>query len=318
MGLFSHADQSKLWQTGRPGERDPHGWAGRIGDLMISQNGNENISMNISLSGNNFFQNGYNTSGFAVKPNDNIGLTGYDMTNSYNTIRNEAIDNMLDRDYSDIYQKTYADIFKKSKDGNADFQAAIDAVPELSTSFSDTELSQQFKMVAKVIAARQILGFSRQTFFIDFRGWDHHDDTLTLQAEKLPYLDNALFEFAQAMQELGVHDKVTTFTGSDFGRTLTSNGDGSDHAWGGNVMVMGGAVNGGQIYGNYPSLEMSSEWMLDRGIMIPTTSASEYFAELAMWFGVSAGDTNEIFPDLTNFYNTASGPYPIGFMNTPA
>lgn len=317
LGLYSHSDQSKLWQTGRPGERDPHGWGGRIADMMMAQNGNENISMNITLSGNNFFQNGYNTSQYAISPSGSLGLTGYDMDYPYHQTRNLAIDNMLDRDYADIYEKTYADIFRKSKDGNAEYKAALDAVPEFATVFSSNELSQQFKMVAKTIAARQTLGFSRQTFFIDFRGWDHHDDVVALQSQKLPALDSALSEFNAVLKELGVHNDVTTFTGSDFGRTLTSNGDGSDHAWGGNVMVMGGAVNGKQIYGNYPSLALNNNQMLDRGVMIPDTSASEYLAELAMWFGVSSGDLVDLFPDLPNFYDISSGSYPIGFMNNP-
>ncbi len=318
LGLYSHSDQSKLWQTGRPGERSPHGWGGRIADLMLSQNGNENISMSITLSGNNFFQNGYNTSQYAVSPIGNAGLTGYDKDYPYFQTRNLAIDNMLDRDYADIYEKTYADTFRKSKDGNAEYKAALDAVPEFATSFSSHELSQQFKIVARTIAARQTLGFSRQTFFIDFRGWDHHDDVILRQSEKLPFLDNALDEFNSVLKELGVHNDVTTFTGSDFGRTLTSNGDGSDHAWGGNVMVMGGSVNGAHIYGDYPSLELNNSQMLNRGIMIPSASASEYFAELAMWFGVSSGDLIDLFPDLPNFYDITSSSYPIGFMNTPS
>jgi len=169
--------------------------------------------------------------------------------------------------------------------------------------------------VAKVIASREALGFTRQTFFINFGGWDHHDGVLEKQADKLPILSAALGEFNTVLEELGVGSNVTTFTISDFGRTLTSNGNGSDHAWGGNALVMGGSINGGEIYGSYPSLELDSELMLRRGRLIPTVSAAEYIAEMALWFGVSPSDVNDILPDLPNFFDTLQGGYPLGFMN---
>lgn len=314
LGLFSHSDQIKHWQTGRPGDRTSHGWGGRISDLIQSQNANPNLSMNVSLSGNNFFQNGENSTEFSIKSDGQFGLNGFGTDNNYHTIRDAAINNILERDYADIYKKTYTNTMKKSVEGSLEMEEALSAVSEFNTQFSNSTLSEQLKMIAKVIAAREDLGFSRQTFFINFGGWDHHDEILESQQEKLPVLDSALGEFMQVLQELGVANNVTTFTISDFGRTLTSNGDGSDHAWGGNAMVMGGAVNGGQIYGESPSLELDSELMLPRGVLIPTTSASEYFAELATWFGVSQGDLFDIFPDLSNFYSPGSG-YPIGFMN---
>jgi len=311
LGLFSHSDQIKHWQTGRPGERSSHGWGGRIADLILSQN--DNLSMNVSLSGNNFFQNGETSSVFSIKPTGDFGLNGYGIDNNYNTIRDEAINSILERDYADIYKKTYTNTMKKSLEGNLEMEEALNEVAPFSTQFSDHDLSTQLKMIAKVIGARDTLGFERQTFFVNFTGWDHHDEILESQQEKLPMLDAALAEFMSALEELGVSDDVTTFTISDFGRTLTSNGDGSDHAWGGNAMVMGGSVNGGAIYGDAPSLELDSELMLPRGVLIPTTSSSEYFAELAKWFGVSQSDIHEIFPDLSNFY-TGTG-YPVGFMN---
>ena len=131
-------------------------------------------------------------------------------------------------------------------------------------------------------------------------------------------LSQALAEFNSALEEIGADTNVTTFTISDFGRTLTSNGNGSDHAWGGNAIVMGGGINGGEIYGEYPSLALESEFMLRRGRVIPTTSSAEYIAELALWFGVSPSDVNDILPDLPNFFDTSTGNYPIGFMNPNA
>ncbi len=314
LGLFSHSDQIKHWQTGRPGDRSSHGWAGRMADLIQSQNANSNLSMNISLSGNNFFQSGENATEFCINGSRDFGLSGYGTDNNYHAIRDEAINEILERDYVDIYKKTYINTMKKSLEGSLEMEEALASVEDFNTQFSNTDLSNQLKMIAKVIATREELGFGRQTFFINLGGWDHHDEILESQQEKLPILDSALGEFMSVLEELGVENDVTTFTISDFGRTLTSNGDGSDHAWGGNAMVMGGAVNGGEIFGDCPSLELGSDLMLPRGVLIPTTSASEYFAELAAWFGVSQGDIFEIFPDLENFYSPGSG-YPIGFMD---
>jgi uncharacterized protein (DUF1501 family) len=317
LGLYSHSDQIKHWQTGRPGDRSTHGWAGRMADLIQSQNGNPDLSMNISLGGTNYFQNGNSTSEFSIQADGEFGMRGYGTGNSYHDLRDGAINDILERDYSDMYKKTYVDTFKKSVDGSVILEEALAEVPDFNTSFSPTTLSSQMKMIAKVIAARESLGFTRQTFFINIGGWDHHDEVLESQQEKLPELDSALSEFMSVLEEMGMEDNVTTFSVSDLGRTLTSNGNGSDHAWGGNAMIMGGSVNGGQIYGEYPSLEINSDLMLPRGVIIPTTSASEYLAELAMWFGVSQSDLFEIFPDLNNFYNPGSE-YPIGFMNQSA
>ena len=128
-------------------------------------------------------------------------------------------------------------------------------------------------------------------------------------------VDQALGSFNDVLEELGLQDCVTTFTISEFGRTLTSNGNGTDHAWGGNVMVMGGQqLNGGQIFGDYPSLALGNNLEIGNGVLIPTTSADEYFAELAMWFGVGSAELATIFPNLSNFYSIGSGA-PIGFLN---
>ena len=171
-------------------------------------------------------------------------------------------------------------------------------------------------MIAKVIAARNQLGMCRQTFFVNIGGWDNHDEVLNSQDYLFGVVNNAMSEFYTVLQELGVQDKVTTFTVSEFGRTLTSNGNGSDHAWGGQQMVMGGAVNGKEIYGTYPSLSLTSNDLnvSNRGVLIPTLSTDEYFAELALWFGLSPTDLPLIFPNITNFYVPGSPNYPIGFL----
>jgi uncharacterized protein (DUF1501 family) len=133
----------------------------------------------------------------------------------------------------------------------------------------------------------------------------------------LSEVDNALHQFNAALEQLGVADKVTTFSLSEFSRTLTSNGNGTDHAWGANVFIMGGAVKGKRIYGQYPSLALGNANPLEigGGSLIPTTSADKYFAELALWYGVPSSELVTLFPNIGNFYNPMSGQYPIGFLN---
>ena len=170
-------------------------------------------------------------------------------------------------------------------------------------------------MAAYSMAAHEALGMKPQIFFIDYSGWDHHDQVLETQSAMLSELDTALGEFSAAVTELGLGNQVTTFSLSEFGRTLTSNGNGTDHAWGGNVMVMGDTVKGKNIFGEYPTLALESSIEVGNGILIPQLSADQYFAELALWFGVSPSDLPAIFPSLTNFFQPGSG-MPIGFINS--
>jgi len=170
-------------------------------------------------------------------------------------------------------------------------------------------------MAARMMKARETLGFRRQIFFVEYSGWDHHDELLNNQSAMLSVVSQAMGEFHDALVELDLLDQVTTFSISEFARTLTSNGNGTDHAWGGNVMVMGGSqVNGGRIFGNYPELNLGNDGMLWDGVLIPTLSADSYFAELARWFGVDPTDLSLIFPNLVNFYDVNSTELPIGFM----
>lgn len=319
LGLYSHSDQGQQWMTGLPNGRSATGWGGKVADLIRDMNTNQNISMNLSLSGTNIFQTGQETVEFALDAyNGSSGIEGYgdhDEWNVFDRMRTRAIDNMLEREYQDMFQKTYVDVIRKSRDGHLQFQEAVGNVPQLQTTFTDNYLSRSFQMAAYSIAAHEALGMKRQIFFIDFGGWDHHDEVLNNQNAMLYDLDTALGEFSSALTELGLGNQVTTFTMSEFGRTLTSNGNGTDHAWGGNVMVMGDAVKGKNIYGEYPTLALSSNIELGSGVLIPQLSADQYFAELALWFGVDEGELPTLFPAVTNFYTPGSG-LPIGFLNT--
>jgi uncharacterized protein (DUF1501 family) len=155
--------------------------------------------------------------------------------------------------------------------------------------------------VARLIASRERLGMSRQVFFVATGGFDTHDDQLQDQPGLLANISASLAAFHSATVELGVASQVTTFTQSDFGRTLSSNGDGSDHAWGGIQLVLGDAVRGRTIYGEYPSLELNGTQDVGGGRMIPVVSSDQYAATLARWFGLGEPQLDAIAPSLRNF-----------------
>jgi uncharacterized protein (DUF1501 family) len=317
VGLLSHADQIQQWQTSLPQTRSSKGWGGRMADILKATNANQNISMNISLSGTNIFQVGESTAEYAIRASagGSVGISTYDSSTALDQALKRGTESLLAEQYQDIFKKTYADKITDSQANHEEFSAALKQAPVLSTAFSDNPISANMELIAKTIAVRDTLNVSRQTFFITFGGWDHHDEVLNNQVNMLGVVSKALAEFQAAMEELNLSDCVTTFTASDFGRTLTSNGNGSDHAWGGNVMVMGGKVNGGKIYGEYPSLAIGGKDDIGGAIILPKISTDEYFAELSKWFGISKGDMPYVLPNIGNFYDVNSSSLPIGFMD---
>ena len=315
LGLLSHADQIQQWQSGMPHQRSANGWGGRVAELVQSMNTNRKISMNISLSETNVFQQGNEIFEYAITPDGATGLYGRGGSWDLELIQQAALDNLLDQQYQDVFKQTYVNTIKTSIDATEEFQEVMQHAHSFSTPFSDNYVSSSLRMIARVISVQAELGFQRQIFFLNFGGWDHHDAVLDNQADMLPIVSRALSQFQAALEEINRAAEVTTFTISDFARTLTSNGDGTDHAWGCHTMVMGGDVRGGRIYGAYPSLELGNPLDLYNGVMIPTTSTDQYFAELALWFGVSQSQAMELFPHLHNFYNPQSAGQPIGFLN---
>ncbi|MDH3650219.1 MAG: DUF1501 domain-containing protein, partial [Saprospiraceae bacterium] len=279
-----------------------------------AMNSSNEISMNITLSGTNVFQFADKIVEYSVSPSgDGYGIRGYQGDHDFDLARTALIDGLMYHDHEDMFKNTYVDIIRNSIEAQESFQQSIAAVPEFTTSFSDNSLARSFEMIAKIVASHDALGFKRQIFFVRVGGWDHHDNLLQNQNGMLGGVSDALSQFASALEEIGAFDQVVTFSMSEFGRTLTSNGDGSDHAWGGNVMVMGGTVKGASLYGTYPSLILGNPLDIGRGRIIPTLSNDEYFAELALWFGVAPSELSNIFPNITNFYSSGSTP-PIGFL----
>lgn len=320
LGLFSHADQEHQWQTAIMDERTAVGWAGRIADIIGDQNTNQNISMNISMSGTNVWQTGKQTVEYSMdRFNGPIGISGYDpsSTGLLTSIRTEAIDNMLSNNYKNVFERSYAETIENSKDAFLQFEAALDTFPDFTnTTFSNNYFSEAMKMIARTIAVRDELGFQRQVFFVTDGGWDHHDELLNNQEGMLGVISDGMAEFNAALEEIGIADCVLTFSMSEFARTLTSNGNGTDHAWGGNVMVMGGPnlINGKQIFGTFPDLNQNGNDIVENNKTIPTTSVDEYFAEISRWFGVANSDLDLLFPQLSNFYSSNSPNNPIGFI----
>ena len=315
LGLFSHSDQTNQWHTASPGDRLIKGWAGRISDIMHDINDNDVISMNVSFAGSNTFQSSNMGVEYTVSNDGAINLHGYGDMYGAGPARTRAVDQLLAQQHNDPFKSTYTGKVRQSIDSSIQFNEAIENVSEFNTQFSQNYLSGNFEMIAKIIAARESLGFSRQIFFIDFGGWDNHDELLNTQAGNLTLVDQALVEFNAVLEELGMTNDVVTFTMTEFGRTLTSNGNGTDHAWGGNSLVMGGPVIGNRFYGDYPSLALNSDLELGGGVLIPTLPNDLYFAELAMWFGIEQSDLHDVFPNLGNFYAQGSTHQPIGFLN---
>lgn len=323
LGLMSHSDQFKHWQTSRPNERLNSGWFGTIADTVQPNKANDAISMNVSLAGSNIMQNGVKSREYSVTSKGSIGLKVKDDTNpalrELNEVLLKGFDDMLAATSGSSFDNTYVNGVKYSQEQHEKFSAATKNIT-VNWTGGDSELAQQLEMVAKTIKARAALGMAgkQQTFFVRYIGWDHHSELLKSQQRMLKIVDDALSGFQQALNELGVAEEVVTFTGSDFGRSLTSNGNGTDHGWGGNTLVMGNAVKGGEVFGTYPNLNLGNTNPLDigGGVLIPTTSTDEVYAELALWFGAEKATLPRLFPNLTNFYDVTSDGNPLGFIKT--
>lgn len=314
IGLFSHSDQSNQWQTAIADNRSNKGWAGRMADLMYTVNSNDLISMNVSLSGSNVYQSGVNVVEFTLNNEGASGIYDYDADWGTNPAKKDGILKMLQAKYNDPFKQTYVNTFKRALDGNLTFNSAIKEAATITTPFGDNDLANSLKMIARTISVRKKLGFKRQIFYINYSGWDHHDELLDKQKTMLQTLDEAIDSFQKSLQELNIADNALTFTMSEFGRTLSSNGNGTDHAWAGNAMVIGNPVKGKKIYGSFPNLALKSNIDLGNGVLIPDLANDLYFAELALWFGLKPSDLHDVFPNLGNFYATGSTKAPLGFL----
>jgi len=312
--LFSHSDQQIQWQTSVADQASLSGWAGRIADLYHNSiNNNNPLSMNISIAGNNAFQVGELINQYHLTNQGSVSLNDTFWGDGDNRLA--ALQTLLAQPQSNLFQRGYADIFNRSIELDALISSAMDGAAPITTTFPQqlgwNTLSEQLEMVARMINVQSTVGMNRQVFFVKVGGFDNHDNHLVDHAIGMQNIDGAVTAFQEAMSELNMENQVTLFTASDFSRTWISNGQGSDHGWGASHFVIGGAVNGGDFYGNMPVIEPGSiNSVSDHGRCIPTIAVDEYAATLASWFGVSSGLISDIFPNIGRFNSSD-----LGFMN---
>jgi uncharacterized protein (DUF1501 family) len=302
--LFSHSDQQQQWQT-TPGSST--GWGGRAADILAAMNPSSTFPTGLSLAGNSLFLTGQNTTPASVS-NGGLGLEGSDGSPASNA-RDAAFQQILtfDTGMSLIQNanRALADGIQAGKELNA----ALSTATALTTAFPNTSLGNQLKQVAQILKVRGNLGLNRQIFFVSQGGYDTHTGQLGQQAALFAELAAAMTAFDNAIQELSLDGKVTTFTESEFGRTCQpSTGAGSDHAWGSHQLVMGSALNAADVYGAYPSLALGGpDDITGRGVWLPSASLDQYAATLASWFGVPEASLLTVFPNLANFSRRTLG-----------
>lgn len=306
--LFSHNDQQSFWQASNA-EGANSGWGGRIGDLMQAGNGNATLTC-INASGNAVFLTGRQAVQYSVGTSGPIALTA--RTSLYgSTAASTALQALMSGTNPGLLANEHAKVSKRSLDAYAQVSTALASAPVLTTAFPTSSLGQQLKVVANLISMSSQLGARRQVFFVSTGGFDLHDSLVAQHPGLLNGVAAAAKAFYDATVELGISDKVTAFTGSDFGRTLLANTDGSDHGWGSMHFVLGGAVKGKQIYGTAPEYANNGPSDVGQGRLLPTTSVDQYAATLASWFGVANSDMTTVLPNMGN-YNSST--WNVGFL----
>ncbi|HQQ69991.1 MAG TPA: DUF1501 domain-containing protein [Alicycliphilus sp.] len=297
--LFSHNDQQSYWQSSSP-EGATSGWGGRMGDLFASGNDSATFT-SIGVSGNAVYLAGRNAVQYQVTPGGAVAVNGIRAPLFGSAAASSALQALMTGTRGQQLENEYVRVCQRSLNANTQLSGAVGGV-SLATAFpSGNSLADQLKMVAKLIAARGSLGAKRQVFFVSIGGFDNHDSLLKLHPGLMASVGSAMAAFYQATVELGVAGQVTTFTASDFGRTLVSNSDGSDHGWGSMHFVLGGAVKGAAYYGNAPVIANSGPDDVGQGRLLPGLSVDQYAATMAGWLGVSGTDLGLVLPNLGNY-----------------
>ena len=307
--LFSHNDQQSVWQSSSP-EGSRSGWGGRMGDLFAASNGNATFTC-VSASGNAVFLSGQSAVQYQVTSNGSVPLNGLKNPLFGSSACSAALRTLVTAPRTHLFESEHTRIMTRSIDADVQLTTALAGTTPLATVFpSGNTLAGQLDMVARMIAARSSLGAKRQVFFVSIGGFDTHDNLLQDHPALMGQVGPALTAFQAAMTELGVADLVTTFTASDFGRTLTTDGDGSDHGWGSMHFVLGGgAVRGRAFYGTPPVIANNGPDDVGQGRLLPALAVDQFGATLGKWFGVSDTELATVMPNLANF--TARD---LGFM----
>jgi len=323
--LFSHFDQTAAWQAiaANGGSAEHLGWGGAVADLIESMNVNSNSMFTcISTAGIALFLAGEKSYQLNVTSAGPIPISGLDQPLFGSQAGSDALTAILSADETNLFAKEYEVVVNRSIQARAQLaQAMLPAgaggVPNppqyldpVSNKLTDNPLAVSLQTVARIIGGKTALGVNRQIFYVQLGSFDTHNNQATQHAQLLTQLSQALEYFDGVMTGAGLGSQVTTFTASDFGRTLTSNSNGTDHGWGSHHFVVGGAVQGQNMYGQYPVVGVDQANDVGAGRLIPTTSVDQYAGTLARWFGLSDSQIAQIFP---NFVNFGSSPY-LGFM----
>jgi uncharacterized protein (DUF1501 family) len=307
--LFSHNDQQSVWQSSSP-EGATSGWGGRMGDLLESANGNATFTC-VNVASNAVFLTGHAAVQYQVSASGPVQLRALQSPLFGSTACSSALQQLITASSSHLLEREYTRVTARSLAASDVLSAALASGPPINTVFpAGNSLGDQLKMVAQMINTATEVGAKRQVFFVSMGGFDTHDGLGTDHPALLTDLANALRAFHDATVELGVSDRVTTFTASDFGRTLTAN-DGSDHGWGSMHFMFGGAVNGGRYYGSVPVVANNGPDDVGQGRLLPTTSVEQYAATLGTWFGISDSDLLTVLPNLANWNVSARN---LGFV----
>jgi uncharacterized protein (DUF1501 family) len=298
--LFSHNDQQSFWQASTP-EGARSGWGGRMADLFLVQNSNQTVSA-INASGNAVFLTGKTASQYAVTTAGPIALNGNSTTLFGSTAGAAALQSLVGGAQANLFANELARTSSRALTTYSQVSAALAAGPTIATSFpTGNTLADQMKIVARLISVSQELGAKRQVFFVSLGGFDLHSGLVATHPGLIGKVADAMRAFYDTTVELGVANRVTAFTASDFGRTLLSNSSGSDHGWGSMHFVVGGAVNGRNFYGKPPVLADNGPDDVGQGRLLPAISVDQYAATMASWFGVSAADLASVLPYIGNY-----------------
>ncbi|MEZ2293602.1 DUF1501 domain-containing protein [Variovorax sp. RCC_210] len=312
--LFSHNDQQSVWQSSSP-EGSTIGWGGNLGDLVLSGQKNASLFTCISVSGNTVFLSGDEAQQYQVGTGGAVRINSVS-TASGNVYGSSAVkaamQQLAQQPRGHTLENEYNKVTARATSAEGKITSAIMA-DDLNATFSGNDyLANQLKMVARLIRGRASLGVKRQVFFVSMGGFDLHDDLDTKQGGLMKRVSYAMAAFQRQMELFKIEKSVTAFTASDFGRTLSSNGNGSDHGWGSHHFVVGGAVQGKALYGTAPPVSVGSsaadddQWHVGQGRLLPTTSVDQYAATLARWFGVPDAELDGILPNLKNFNNVTA------------
>ena len=298
--LFSHNDQQSVWQSSAP-EGATSGWGGRMGDLFQSGNGNATFTC-VNVSGNAVYVAGKAAVQYQVSTNGSVPLAGLKSPLFGSSACSDALRTLVSEPRPHLFESEYNRVSKRSIDADGVLTSALASAPAITTPFpASNNLGDQLKMVARMISSASAVGAKRQVFFVSLGGFDNHDGLLTDHPPLLTAVADAMAAFYNTTVELGVASQVTTFTASDFGRTLSGNNDGSDHGWGSMHFVLGGAVNGKRFYGTAPVVANNGPDDVGQGRLLPTTSVDQYGATLGKWLGLSDSDLVTVLPNLANY-----------------